>query len=95
MNYIFILAFIGVILIIIYLTKIMTYNTCPKDKVVYRFIPRTLEDETLLPVPLDDIFGDMFSKPSPWVGSLNIYDKSAGEKLRGNRLNELGYISQA
>jgi hypothetical protein len=90
MNWVFILGFIGFIFIIIYLTKILTYTRCPKDKVVYRFIPRTLDDQILLPVPLDDVFSDMFTKPSPWVGSLNVYDKSSREKLR-----DTGFISQA
>jgi hypothetical protein len=79
----FALSFIGFLLIVIYFTKIFTYSKCPRDKIVYRFLPRSLADQMLIPIPIDDIFGDMFTKSSPWVGSLNVYDISARKKMRG------------
>lgn len=84
----FILLFVGFLFMIIYITMIIALKSCPEDKIVYRFLPQSLEDRTLLPVPLDDIFNDMFHKPSPWIGSLNVYDKSAKEKLQDTNITQ-------
>jgi len=58
---------IGFILIIIDLTK-MYYN-CPPNKTIYKFIPRTFEEDQDYPVPISDIFKQLFDAPSPWIGS--------------------------
>ena len=64
------LFIIGIILIIVDLAK--TYNKCPPEKTVYRYIPRTFIEEQENPVPLDDIFYDMFNNPTPWVASVDV-----------------------
>lgn len=38
-------------------------------KVVYKFIPRTPEEEADSPVDVEDIFRDMFQKSTPWIKS--------------------------
>ena len=57
-----ILVIIGIILLIIDITK--RYYTCPLNKIEYRYIPRTFEEESKEPVPLNDIFDSMFKNPS-------------------------------
>lgn len=84
----FISCFIGFILIIIYFTRIYTLDQCPRDKIVYRFIPKSLNEQVTIPIPIDDIYKDMFQQPSPWVGSFNIHEK--GRKLDGFGVNPDG-----
>lgn len=61
---------IGLILVTISLTK--TYNRCEPTKTVYRYVPRTFIEDQENPIPLDDIFYDMFNNPSPYVASVDI-----------------------
>lgn len=46
----------------------------PEQKVIYRYIPRTFEEDQEEPVYVSDIFNKMFTQPSPWVGSVNEID---------------------
>ena len=62
----FIIAF-GLILISINLTSM--HKACPEEKIVYRYIPRTFEEEQSEPVPPSEIYYDLFNEPSPWVSS--------------------------
>jgi len=71
-NIIIFLLFIGSVLIIIGLTKRET--ACPKQKVVYKYIPRTFEEQQDEPVFVSDIFQTMFSQPSPWIVSISNID---------------------
>ena len=70
---IILVGIIGFISIIVSVTR--AYNKCDK-KVEYRYMPRSFKEEQENPVPLYDIFGDMFTESSPWFGSYNIYDKN-------------------
>ena len=63
---IFILLIAG-IFIIIDITKM--YYKCPKNKIEYRYIPRSFNDEQENIVPIKSIYGKMFDNPSPWVNS--------------------------
>ena len=62
-----VLFLIGIIFIVIELTK--SYNECPQRKIEYRYLPRTFKEEQESPVPIDEIYGSMFNQASPWVGS--------------------------
>tara|TARA_B100002019_G_C21211154_1_gene569513 strand:+ start:400 stop:687 length:288 start_codon:yes stop_codon:yes gene_type:complete len=66
-TFIFILLFIAFTFIMVDVTKM--YYKCPPNKIEYRYIPRSFNDEQDNPVPLKSIFGKMFSNPSPWVNS--------------------------
>lgn len=61
-----ILIFAG-IFIVIDVTKM--YYKCPPNKIEYRYIPRSFNDEQDNIVPIKSIFGKMFENPSPWVNS--------------------------
>lgn len=69
---------------------IRTYNKCPEDKIIYRYIPRSFIEEQQDPVPLDDIFYDMFNNPTVWVASID-FDRR--KKEIGQDLNKY-YLSQ-
>ena len=74
-----ILLIIGFILIIINLTKM--YTKCPENKIIYKYIPRTFKEEQESPISVEEIFEDLFKKPSPWVGGFTSNENF--KKLRG------------
>jgi len=55
--------------------------SCPPQKVIYRYIPRTINEELEKPALVTDIFESMFSMPSPWMRGVNTYDKRKQEVL--------------
>ncbi len=71
---------IACMFIIIDVTKM--YYKCPPNKIEYRYIPRSFNDEQDDPVSIKSIYGIMFDRPSPWVNSFT--DTS---NLRSNRDN--------
>ena len=82
------LFIIGVMMIAIAIVR--AYNNCEPPKTIYRYIPRTFIEDQENPVPLDDIFYNMFNNPTPWVASVDI------ERRRmdiGENLNKY-YITQ-
>jgi hypothetical protein len=83
-----IIFIIGIVFIMIDLIR--TYNKCPPQKTIYRYIPRTFIEEQENPIPLDDIFYTMFNNPSPWVNSVDIARR---RNDIGENLNKY-YISQ-
>ena len=71
-NLIVILIVIIIVLICIEWTRLNTLSKCPKQVTEYRYVPRSFREEQEQPVSIDDIFGIMFSKPSPWMISRGI-----------------------
>lgn len=63
---------LGILLIIIDISK--SSESCPTQKVIYRYIPRTFEQEQTQPDYPSDIFKQMFTEPSTW--NTNIIDYS-------------------
>ena len=39
----------------------------PKERIVYRYIPRTFDEEQQNPVKVSHIFSKMFQESSPWI----------------------------
>lgn len=75
-----ILCFVfGLLLITVEIVK-MTFK-CPPAKVVYRYIPRTFEEEQNEPVYPSEIFKKMFKNPSPWISGANEVDSRINESL--------------
>jgi len=56
----------GIILLIIYFT---TENLNTDPKIIYKYLPRTLEEEENEPVFASQIFKTMFTQPSVWIDS--------------------------
>lgn len=52
-----------------------------KPKIVYRYIPRTAEEDKAEPVYVSDVFKKMFQNPSPWVRSINDADYDKMKKV--------------
>jgi len=43
------------------------YKECPQERIVYRYIPRTPEDELNSPIPVTELFADLFNQPDTWT----------------------------
>jgi hypothetical protein len=68
-NVLIILIFLGILFIVVSLVQ--SEKKCPQNKIIYRFIPRTLDEELDSPAYESDIFRTMFSQPSPWIKSID------------------------
>jgi len=71
--------FIAIIFITIAILR--SNYQCPKQKVVYRYLPRTFEQEQSEPVYVSDIFNTMFSQPSVWTTSINQLDADKTDSI--------------
>jgi len=43
---------------------------CPPPKIVYKYIPRTFQEEQEDPAKVSEIFDKMFNESSPWINQL-------------------------
>lgn len=86
---IMIILFLGVLLITIDIVRIQAGLTEKKPKVIYRYIPRTFEEEQLDPIAVSDVFETMFSQPSPWVTSIRNYDQRKQERINNYFVSQL------
>lgn len=68
------LLFVGSLFIAIDIVKIQSGYYSKDPKIIYKYIPRTFQEEQEDPIAISDIFDTMFSQPSPWVGSIKNYD---------------------
>lgn len=78
-----IVIFIGILFVVIETIRVQTGQIEPTQKIEYRYIPRTFEEEQSEPVYVSEIFETMFSQPSPWIMSVRNYDQK-----RQNRINQ-------
>ena len=83
------IVFLGILFVTIEVVRIQAGLTKKYDKVIYRYIPRTFEEEQIDPIPISDIFETMFSRPSPWVGSIRTYDRRKQEKINKYFVSQL------
>ena len=86
---ILLIVFIGVLLVVVEITRIKAGLTAKPPDVVYRFIPKTFEEEQLDSVTVTDIFETMFSQPSPWVNSVRTYDRMKQERINNYFISQL------
>jgi hypothetical protein len=61
----------------------------PTEKIIYRYIPRTFEEEQNEPVMISDIFKTMFSQPEPWIGNINDVDTRKKEAINKYYISQL------
>jgi hypothetical protein len=78
-NILIILIFLGILCIAIELSRVE--NEDKKEKVIYRYIPRTFEEDQENPIYVSDIFDKMFNQPSPWVTSVNEIDRKKQKEV--------------
>ena len=60
-----IIVFIGIIFITINIVK--DGFKCEEKQIIYRYIPRTFDEEQEDPVYVSDIFKNLWSHKSPWI----------------------------
>lgn len=63
-NFLIMVIFIGIILIIL---DIKQYKLCKPNKVIYKYVPRTFEEEQEYPTYVSEILGNMFIESTPWI----------------------------
>lgn len=73
------LIFIGVIFMIIEIVK--TSAQCPQQQTIYRYIPRSFEEEQLEPVFPSSVFRVMFEQASPFEQSIDQMDIQRTEAI--------------
>jgi len=84
-----IVLFAGVILITVAITKEKYNNVENNDKTIeYRYIPRTFDEENNSPVYPSEIFKTMFSQQSPWIFSINSFDRKKQEGINKFFINQ-------
>lgn len=71
-GFIVVLFLSGLMLVIGDLVR--AYKQCPLPKTIYRFIPRTFKEEQESPIPVSEIYVDLFEKPSPWVSGYGTFN---------------------
>lgn len=76
-----IVIFIALTMIMVNVTQINAGLVDKEPKIIYRYIPRTFEEEQLEPVYVSEIFDVMFSREDPWVNSIRSYDERKQEKI--------------
>jgi len=81
-----ILVFIGILFMTISIVK--TQQECPKSPIIYRYIPRTFDEEQEDPAYVSDIFKVMFSVQSPWVYSVSNIDRKKQETVNQFFVNQ-------
>ena len=80
------IIFLGILCMTIGIMK--TSQQCQESKIIYRYIPRTFEQEQLEPVYVSDIFKTMFSRESPWTTSMNTIDTRKHEAINKYFINQ-------
>lgn len=83
------ILFIGILLVIVEIVKIDAGLSQKGPHIIYRYIPRTFEEEQEDPIPVSDIFETLFSQPSPWVDSIRSYDREKQEGINKYFISQL------
>jgi predicted ATP-dependent Lon-type protease len=78
----------GIIMMVIYFIINREVAQSTENKVVYKYIPKTLKEDEESPVYVSEIFKSMFTQPSVWIDSIN-----ENETRRKEAINKY-YISQ-
>ena len=66
----FIIALIiGIIFLVIY--YVLNQEEGFKQNIIYKYIPRTLDQDEQSPIFVSEIFKTMFTQPSVWIDSIN------------------------
>lgn len=79
-GFMIIIFIIGIILLTVYFMGKSEVAKCEK-KIVYKYLPRTLEEEETEPIFVSQIFAPMFTQPSVWIDSIYEDDKRKTQLL--------------
>lgn len=72
-------AMCGFICITINLVKLNM--PIPETKIIYRYIPKTFEEQQQNQPLVSDLFKSMFTEQTPWVNSVMDYDRRKTEAI--------------
>lgn len=61
---------IGIILLIVYFVIKSELEDSCQNKIIYKYIPRTLKEDERQPIFPSEIFKTMFTQPSVWIDSI-------------------------
>lgn len=73
-GFMIIIFIIGIVFLTIYFMAKSEVSKCDK-KIIYKYLPRTLEEEETEPIFASQIFAPMFTQPSVWIDSIYEDDK--------------------
>lgn len=77
----------GIVCVTINLTKL---NTTKLDtKIIYRYIPKTFDEEQREQPYVSDLFKTMFTEQTPWVNSILDYDKRKQESINKYMVSQI------
>lgn len=79
-GFMIIIFIIGIVLLTIYFMTKSEISKCDK-KIIYKYLPRTLEEEQTEPIFVSEIFSSMFTQPSVWIDSIYEDDKRKTQLL--------------
>ncbi len=83
---IIILIFLGILCIVVSISK--NNQQYQQPKIIYRYIPRTFEEEQNEPVYASDIFRTMFEQPDVWMLSVGALDSHKNEQVNKYFVNQ-------
>jgi hypothetical protein len=66
-----IVLILGIILLGVYFLIQEEVGLTDRNKVIYKYIPRTLAEDEESPIYVSEIFKSMFTQPSVWIDSIN------------------------
>jgi hypothetical protein len=69
---------IGIMMMVMDMNK---NNVCTQPKTIYKFIPRTFQEELSLSPQASDVFRTMFKQPDPWIESIDNLTMSKREDI--------------
>jgi hypothetical protein len=78
-TFILMLFILGIILVTASISKSIGEKS--KEKIIYRYLPRTLAEEQEEPAMVSEIFATMFTQPSTWIGGMNDLDTRKTEAI--------------
>ena len=85
----FIIIFIlGIVMLAAYFILISKYGSCD-EKIVYKYLPRTLEEEESDPIFVSQIFKTMFTQPSVWINSVQENEKRSTDNINKYFISQL------
>jgi len=83
-----ILFIVGMILLTVYFMSKAEISQKCDQKIIYKYLPRTLEEEQTEPIYVTQIFKTMFTQPSVWI------DSTYQDTIRRTEQINKYYISQ-
>lgn len=71
-------------------TNIVLLNLpTPQTQIIYRYMPRTFEEEQNAPPNVSEIFKTMFTEHSPWINSIMDYDRRKQEAVNKYYISQI------